>query len=693
MQVGKLAKQKMNDSSACTRKRAYLLRKRLSLTQDSLARPIFHRSKLFKPISPTSPCILLDFSLPERADSSDDMSETHVQITLYDITLRMDYESRDWPTKLRAIFVPVSGKSTSTMQDETGHQSGTSLMRIGVSLADCNVDYVSPMKFRTPSRVIVRLGDLRFSTNMLLPRGPSQSFSVTMGDVAIYLCNSRFPYNYENSCALGGATLFQPWQTSLDAWKSQVKAEISPDDIQRKMNFRTLVTLSSLDAVISSSNITRKTTTEASTSISFTIGELALFCCKDSFSVLLSTIGEVSRELSAINDEAVQVLKSLNAFGDDEVFFDSVTEEHNDDNGTRKLSTPTLSLLKQQSVLRPKFGTDSRNDRSKDFLLDGYDWTTIDADSLSGDLPAGEEQSARWFTTPIFENDEQTGILQSKSTTSKSPPIINHHFQLQPVSDPLGEGDMGASTYSGNSSQCYVKSRILIHSFTLKVRCFDGYDWPEMLDENVRNTATSSPFVIGSTNPKDRNENAHKVSDDTSKRLNSDDNLGIDKETKIKLMSTLLDDKANTSAIFSDLPLPEDRTKKLKDQSDIRRLSRRTSKYIQLSVSGTQLRLDTFEDSTDHRLASCLDMKIGDFFVAETISKDRPTKMVGEWVNDEEHPRNTNDGLAAIKVRNDCCLASLLGMFTNAYFRWLVGIRQYASYRKMRSVATKPNLR
>ncbi len=659
MQVGKLGKQKINDSSGCIRRRAYFLRKRLSLTQNSLARPIFHRSKLFKPISPTSPCVLMDFSLPERTDSSDDMLETHFQITLYDMTLRIDYESRNWPTKLRGIFDPVSGNSTSTTEDECGHSLSTSatLSRIGVSLADCNVDYVSPIKFSTPSRVIVRLGDLRFSTNMLLPRGPSQSFSVTLCDVSLYLCNNRFPYNYENSCALGGIALFQPWQISLDAWMSQAKAELSPDDVQRKMNFRTLVTLSLLDAVISLSDSTRKNTIESSTTVSLTIGELALFCCKDSFSVLLSTIGELSRELSAIDDEALRAVKSLNSCGDDEIFFDSVTEVHNDDSETRKPSTPMLSSLKQQSALRPQVGTDLRNDRLKDFLLDGYDWTTIDADPLFNDIPAGEEQSARWFTGPITENDERTMTLQSKSTTLKSPPIINHHFRLQPVSDPLGEGDMGASKYCGNSSQCYVKSRILIHDFTLKIRCFDGYDWPEMLDEKLRSLATSSHFVIGSISPKDRSEKESGLSDDTSESLSSDGNLVSGKETRLKLMSTLVDDKASSSTIFSDLPLPEDRTKKLKDQSDIRRLSRRTNKYVQISVSGTQLRLDSFEDSADHRLASCLDMKIGDFFVAETISKDRPTKMVGEWVNNEEHPRNTNDGLAAIKVRPFCFLA------------------------------------
>ena len=62
------------------------------------------------------------------------------------------------------------------------------------------------------------------------------------------------------------------------------------------------------------------------------------------------------------------------------------------------------------------------------------------------------------------------------------------------------------------------------------------------------------------------------------------------------------------------------------------------------------VRLDSLEESKDHRLASCLSVKAKDFFVAETISNNRPVKMVGEWFNDDEHPRDSNDGLFMMKV-------------------------------------------
>jgi hypothetical protein len=56
------------------------------------------------------------------------------------------------------------------------------------------------------------------------------------------------------------------------------------------------------------------------------------------------------------------------------------------------------------------------------------------------------------------------------------------------------------------------------------------------------------------------------------------------------------------------------------------------------------------EESTEHRLATALNAKVQDFFLAETISADRPVKFAGEWVNEMEHPRDSKDGLLEVKV-------------------------------------------
>lgn len=660
--VENMAMQSFDVLVASLQNKVRLLKKRVAPTQPSLTKPIFYRSKLFKPISPTSPCFLLDFSIPERVDNRDDLMEMHVQTTFYDITMRFDYESRQWPVHLMALFP----STTKTSQDVDSTLSSTFLARSRISFADCNVDYSSPPRFNTPSRTIVRFGDLRFSSNFVLPKGSSQAFSVTLGDLSIYLCNNRFPYNFENSNLIGSPIVFQPWQISLDFLRLLSQDGISSDDMQRKMNFRTLVTLDSLEAVLSLSHKTPRNPTDASMNMSLSVGELAIYCCKDSFSIFLGTIRDLSSEMSAIDDAALQALKNLSTSREgDEAFFDSMTDEIMDgDNNinSSKKSVPTLDNLRQQSAIRSYVANDSRIDQSKDFLLDGYDWTTIDMDEVSNDIPAGEEQSARWFRTSEnvrFDEKEsntdegKTGLYNSSHSTKMNlPPIIGHHFPLQPVSNPLGDGDMGAFKYSGYCSSRQVKNRLLLHDFTLKVRCFDGYDWPETLSETERRSAQSVPFVIDNVRQNESQEKRQETSEEKSTALIDEDKL----EKKAKLIGALLDDKdTSATSLFSNLPLPEDRNKKLQDQSEIRRLSRRTSKYIQFSASGIQIRLDTFEESKAHRLASCMDMKIHDFFVAETICKDRPTKMVGEWVNDQEHPRNTGDGLVAVKVRATGC--------------------------------------
>jgi autophagy-related protein 2 len=86
------------------------------------------------------------------------------------------------------------------------------------------------------------------------------------------------------------------------------------------------------------------------------------------------------------------------------------------------------------------------------------------------------------------------------------------------------------------------------------------------------------------------------------------------------------------------------------DKAQQRRLARRMDCFLQISLSGLTLRVDSFEESSRHRLASCVDLKVKDFFIAETISSTKPTKLLGEWFNDKEHPRDTKQGLIMLRM-------------------------------------------
>jgi autophagy-related protein 2 len=45
-----------------------------------------------------------------------------------------------------------------------------------------------------------------------------------------------------------------------------------------------------------------------------------------------------------------------------------------------------------------------------------------------------------------------------------------------------------------------------------------------------------------------------------------------------------------------------------------------------------------------------MDLRVEDLFVAETISNSQPTKMLGEWVNEVQHPRDTKYGLVMMRM-------------------------------------------
>jgi hypothetical protein len=454
----------------------------------------------------------------------------------------------------------------------------------------------------------------------------------------------------------------QPEQVSFESFKKSTISNLSSESVLREMNYRTVLTLDSLDAVLAVSNVQTRLTPEPYLRLSLTVGEIGFFTCKDSFARFVGTVAEISAEMAALDDAAIEALKAIQT--GDETFYDSVTQEEVE----KPKDSPLLLAfheLKPQSALRPKAGTGARNDCSKNFLLDGYDWTAIDKDEDNAmDIPWGEEQTAKWHTTDRTSQareDEADDTVEikagigapdtafSRSPRPKVPPIITHHFSLQPVADPLGDGDMGSAKYAGLSTPPRVRTRVLVHDLSVKVRCFDGYDWPELLDEESRSLPRKGHFVIL--------ESATGIVKDSKKEETGaiTDVLAVTShaaklERTAKLMGDLLGGSSEPSSTFKDTPLPEEKGRSLKEQAELRRLARRTSKYFQLSSSGVTLRLDSMEDSAEHRLASCIHFKAQDLFVAETISSDRPVKMAGDWVNEQDHPRDTRDGLIAIKV-------------------------------------------
>jgi autophagy-related protein 2 len=124
-------------------------------------------------------------------------------------------------------------------------------------------------------------------------------------------------------------------------------------------------------------------------------------------------------------------------------------------------------------------------------------------------------------------------------------------------------------------------------------------------------------------------------------------------DRKASLMGTLLkndESGPDTKKTFQDFPLPEERSEQIRSMAEERRLARRMNRFLQISFAGLRARMDIMEESDEHRLAHCLDLKIADLFIAETISDDKPIKLLGEWLNEIEHPRDSGDGLLMMKM-------------------------------------------
>ena len=100
----------------------------------------------------------------------------------------------------------------------------------------------------------------------------------------------------------------QPNELSLS--RLALPGDVESDDVQRAMNYRTIVTLDSMDAVIAVSKKKDTPASDPSICANFTIGQLSLFSCKDSFSLFTRTIGEASAEISALTDNELEVLRS-----------------------------------------------------------------------------------------------------------------------------------------------------------------------------------------------------------------------------------------------------------------------------------------------------------------------------------------------------------------------------------------------
>ena len=552
-----------------------------------------------------------------------------------------------------------------------------------MSLADCNLDYTAPKYFEMTSRSIVRLGDFRFSSNIMQPAGPIQAFSLSLGDFSYHICNMGYSYQEETAKICRSSVLFKkaPVLRSRVGTVGYVSGSLA-EALLRDMSFVNVLSLDSMDAIVavktSGGDEYSHTKNDPRVTVSLTFGLLSIHACKDSFVCFSGTLGELNAKLTALS------AKDIEAMREESSSVPPKATEGSDLNGSANCQLNETNVIFPEESFTSFEATNGHGnskpmdympvkEESEDFipfLLDGYEWTTIDHDPLpEPKIPDGDEQIAIWYNNTLAIS---TQIDDPVDRTCGFPARIFHqHFPIQTNIDPLSDGDVGASKYAGEGANVTLKSRLLIHKLTVKLRFFDGYDWPDKLDADQKVAASrqNKTFII-----EPEPESARlKRKEDYTEAIKIDGDLAENSHlaTKARLLAGLLDNSDEESSTFH-APLPEERAANIERQEELRRLSRKNNLFFQISANGVTLRIDSFEKSDSHRLVSIMSLAIHDLFVAETASLSHPVKMLGEWINENAHPRDTRFGTLMFKVsslwfasysRSSLCFISTQNIF------------------------------
>lgn len=625
--------------------RAKAMKQRVAVYNGARLSPIIFRTKLWTSICAEAPSILLDVLdvNQEETDQGSGFSQKQINLTFYHITFRYDPDS-DWIDRLRDLLPSQPEvSSTQTVPSEKAVQAIQSplMTRFFLSVADCNIDYVSPKYFSTASRNIIRLGDLQCSSNLMVPKPPKQAFSLTVGDLSFFLHNKRISQLSEDVKLCRASRVLGRVDTKLKL--TSRLGGIAAEALLREEGFVEVLTLTSADLVVVVVNDERnRSTSDPAIAIDASFGKLSLSACKDSFQCFVATVGEVQAKLTAMSEETISKLKNT------EKLLHSVSSRIP---SMAAQSNPVLEKPNSESGWQEKRPISNHH---KDFLLDGYEWTEVDHDPLPEiSIPDGDEQAAGWYTQ-LDDNASRKELAHSPTSPSNQSHgfptrVIHHHFPFHSLSSPLASGSMGAERYAGEHANLNLKVRLVLHKLAIKLRFHDGYDWPNGLTERERELQKDGDFIIAPPRRHDPKATFEDVA--------SVDDLDADRgPDKVKdLLSELLSEQETGSGGFSpfeDSPLPEERARTLLDKAEFQRLSRKNKTYLQVSMSGITSKVDSYQRSESHRLASVVGISIADMFIAETASTSVPVKMLGEWANEKEHPRDTRYGILMLKVRH-----------------------------------------
>ena len=667
------------------------IRRRSSRVSRTRATPIFFRSKLSLPLSPDTPAFIIDVINRSFTDGDfddeDDGHEREVHISVYDMTFRCDpsFNPMNLADVMSLLQYGDKDGVTSTNKPEDHEEQELSITNLFVTFSDCAMDYTPPSDFNRASRTLIRVSEVRGSSNLVSPPGAFQAYKMSVADVSVHLANSRVPYNAENSRLSCASSLLHQSDLSVNYKQDgtiPINSSIPIDSTLRRMAFVTIATLDSVDALVvvaSKSYFTQRPSVvnqisqRADTTATLSLGQISLYACQDSFSCFTDTISElVLRITTPSTDEIRELRKSLDCAGHQvKSFGKSSGEICALDSRSKAISTSDIEENKEETEIvgeKSIFGTTVTNnvfsrekkctdETKKQDLSDPFeemvmadnlgqqnqskanisfsededdDWLAVDYEwSRDTTIPGGEEQQAKWLVNPNQTSSSSKGVAFQKENPSK---ILHQHIPIQSFSDPLAKGDMNAKKFAGTNSSPHVNARIVVKDMSLNLRFFAGFDWPKTQENKLARDAALQ-FAKTISEAQAISNKGDKKSKLLSELLDEDGNKNYDNKS-------LRDDKKEiTKQVQLPSPLLHNKVK-----------PRQTHRFFQFTGEKLRMRIDSFNECSEHRLASCVDLVVSDLFLAETISGDKPVKILGEWLNESEHPRDTNDGLLMMKI-------------------------------------------
>lgn len=483
---------------------------------------------------------------------------------------------------------------------------------------DCNIDYTSAESFSVASRSILRLGEIRFTSNIISPPSPMNVMKVTLGDLSIFILNKRLKHDTENQQLTCSNALFP----ISDHFVAQKTTKVSSFEHNlSKLNFVQVVTLDCIEASIINDlhfKGLKSNMPAAQRTLELNFGHARIYSCRDTFACFIDTINDLLTFMTMPSVEELKQMADDYFAGKESTADDSKVPEDVDNSfldpqtvfthGALSLDDVIENGLFSSTIIEEDLVLDNELAMIPDFFEiteedvanhntqclnqfrdhDDEDWTQIDH---SWELPREEERTSGWFSgqcpTPMTLNPNLPRSSKNSSCT-----VVPEHIPIDTCENKFYEGDMGVSKLLGTDKRLSVTTRVIITDMKLDCRFFAGNDWSAPIEQRKGSSHLNA--------------------------LLQGDNI------------------INNDDIF-------------KPDPGYPKHSRHSDHFFQLSFSGLKLRMDSFSSSSEQRLASSTDIALNEFYILETVSGKAPVKLMGEWVN-AEHPRDRNEGQFMMKM-------------------------------------------